>query len=111
MTAYKIFLIIFTFFMSALGTSALICILYRIFYFRKLISHFGWKKLVIYYSFNCFCDHCKRRMNLSSQIPVLGFFLVKGQCPYCQGLVSPLYPVLEAIGGVLGVYLFLGKYY
>lgn len=46
-----------------------------------------------------FCPHCKQPVPLWSNIPLLGFIILKGHCQYCKGKISWQYPVVELIAG------------
>jgi len=55
------------------------------------------------------CPVCGRRLRWSENIPVLGWFLVRGRCRSCGTRVSPAYAAVELLMGALfaGLYLLL----
>ena len=52
------------------------------------------------------CPNCSTQMNLFDLIPVVSWVALRGKCRYCQAPISPLYPALELLGGVLAVLFF-----
>ena len=50
-----------------------------------------------------FCDSCKKPIPLKALIPILGYYLTKKKCPFCQMRISSIYPCLELMTGVLTV--------
>jgi len=55
------------------------------------------------------CDSCGETIPWYGLIPIVGYFFVKGKCPYCGNKVSPIYPLYELFGGLIfaGGYLYL----
>lgn len=51
------------------------------------------------------CPQCGVTLNGLELLPLLGFALRRGRCRACRAPISRLYPVLEAMGGVMGVAL------
>ncbi len=47
------------------------------------------------------CPHCLRQLAPRDNIPVIGWFLIKGKCRYCHSPVSWRYPAIEAATGFL----------
>ena len=47
------------------------------------------------------CPTCGHRLRALELIPVLSYFLQKGKCRGCQSRISPLYPSVEFLTGVL----------
>lgn len=43
------------------------------------------------------CTACGRRLQWRDNVPVLGYFLIRGRCRQCGARVSPMYPLIEAI--------------
>lgn len=50
--------------------------------------------------FNC-CDNCNNTYKWYELIPIISFFISKGECRYCKKEMSIMYPVLEIISGML----------
>jgi leader peptidase (prepilin peptidase) / N-methyltransferase len=46
------------------------------------------------------CLECKTPLPAYALIPILGWFLVRGQCRSCGAKVSPLHPILETFVGL-----------
>ncbi len=53
------------------------------------------------------CPACGTRLRARDNIPVLGYLLLRGKCRYCAAPISPRYPVVEVLSGVLPVLLFV----
>jgi len=47
------------------------------------------------------CPRCSRPLTWRDNIPVMGWLLLQGRCRYCSGKISPRYPVIELITGLL----------
>lgn len=52
------------------------------------------------------CPSCSTRLRWNDNIPVFGWLLLRGRCRYCRQPISPEYPIVEAIVGLL----FMGIY-
>lgn len=52
------------------------------------------------------CPACQAPISAWALIPVFGFFLVRGKCRACKENISPVYPIVECVTGVLTVLLF-----
>lgn len=53
------------------------------------------------------CPKCGHRLAARDNIPVLGWLLLWGKCRYCANPISPRYPVVELVTGLL----FVGHYW
>ncbi len=53
------------------------------------------------------CPLCNRTLAWRDNIPLLSYFLLKGRCRSCRQLISPVYPLVEAVSGILAVLLAL----
>lgn len=51
------------------------------------------------------CPRCQHALSARDNIPVLGWFLLRGRCRYCQQSISFRYPLNEAIVG--GIFLLM----
>jgi leader peptidase (prepilin peptidase) / N-methyltransferase len=49
------------------------------------------------------CPKCKHTLTPLELIPVLSFLIQRGKCRQCKARISPLYPVMELLTGVLFV--------
>ena len=47
------------------------------------------------------CPHCLRQLASRDNIPIIGWFLIKGKCRYCHTPVSWRYPAIEALTAFL----------
>jgi len=47
------------------------------------------------------CPHCGHQIGALENIPVLSFLIQKGRCKGCGKPISPRYPIVEAVTGVL----------
>lgn len=47
------------------------------------------------------CPHCGRPIRPLENIPVLSYLLLRGRCAGCQAPISPRYPAVEALTGLL----------
>ena len=52
------------------------------------------------------CPKCSHTLSLPELLPLIGFFLYRGHCRYCQDAVSPRYPLVELLSGFLWALLF-----
>lgn len=52
------------------------------------------------------CPHCDAPVAAVDNVPVLSWLLLRGKCRSCSGPISPRYPLIEVLGGLLGVLLF-----
>jgi leader peptidase (prepilin peptidase)/N-methyltransferase len=50
------------------------------------------------------CPHCNRRISAWENIPIVSYALLRGKCRGCGAAISPRYPVIEAISGILCAY-------
>lgn len=49
------------------------------------------------------CPTCGHPIRARENIPVLSYLLLKGRCNHCGALISPRYPLVEMLAGVLSV--------
>ncbi|MBI5626912.1 MAG: prepilin peptidase [Nitrosomonadales bacterium] len=50
------------------------------------------------------CPHCNHAISAWENIPVVSYLLLRGKCKNCGAAISPRYPVIEAISGILCAY-------
>ena len=48
-----------------------------------------------------YCVECNEQYEWYQLIPIVSFFINKGECPYCHKKLSIWYPILELLSGVL----------
>ena len=53
------------------------------------------------------CPHCGHTLGKGENIPVLGWLRLKGRCAHCHAPISPRYPIVEAVTGLLFLGVFL----
>lgn len=47
------------------------------------------------------CPSCETRLTFRENIPVFGWLILRGRCRFCRSPISPEYPTVEAISGLL----------
>jgi leader peptidase (prepilin peptidase)/N-methyltransferase len=50
------------------------------------------------------CPHCGHAISAAENIPVLSYLFLRGKCKGCGAAISPRYPIVEAISGMLSAY-------
>lgn len=50
------------------------------------------------------CPHCGHAITAAENIPVLSYMFLRGKCKGCGAAISPRYPVVEALSGILCAY-------
>ncbi len=50
------------------------------------------------------CPHCGHAISAVENIPVISYLFLRGKCAGCGTRISPRYPVVEAISGLLSAY-------
>ncbi|HHW42818.1 MAG TPA: prepilin peptidase [Desulfotomaculum sp.] len=53
------------------------------------------------------CPHCGHRLAARDLVPLFSYLWLKGRCRYCGSGISPCYPLVEALTGVLFTVLYL----
>ena len=56
------------------------------------------------------CPGCGTAIKPYDNLPVIGWLLLRGQCRSCGNRISPRYPIVEALTGVLAVAVVLVKH-
>ncbi len=69
------------------------------------IYRIPWEKSVIWPGSHC--PHCLATIRSRDNLPVLGWLMLRGACRDCRAPISPRYPAIEGLVGLLflGVYL------
>ena len=57
------------------------------------------------------CPGCSSKIKFYDNIPVLSYIILRGRCRKCGEKISPLYPMVELLTGVLFYLLFLKYFY
>ncbi|MBP0000172.1 MAG: prepilin peptidase [Cyanobacteria bacterium SID2] len=52
------------------------------------------------------CPHCLHRLRRRENVPIFGWLVLHGRCAHCHAPISPRYPFIEAIVGILFVVVF-----
>jgi leader peptidase (prepilin peptidase)/N-methyltransferase len=47
------------------------------------------------------CPHCKHQITALENIPVVSYLVLRGRCSSCKAPISPRYPAIELLTGVL----------
>ena len=47
------------------------------------------------------CPHCGHLIHAFDNIPIVSYLVLRGRCRYCAARISPRYPIVELISGVL----------
>jgi len=50
------------------------------------------------------CPHCNHAISAWENIPIVSYLLLRGKCKGCGAAISPRYPIIEAISGILCAY-------
>lgn len=51
------------------------------------------------------CLSCGRSLKWWMNIPLLSYLLLKGKCAYCKAPLSPQYPLVELVTGLVGLFV------
>lgn len=50
------------------------------------------------------CPHCDHAISALENIPVISYLFLRGKCAGCAASISPRYPIVEAVSGLLSAY-------
>jgi len=50
------------------------------------------------------CPHCNHVISAWENIPIVSYLLLRGRCKSCGAAISPRYPIIEAVSGILCAY-------
>lgn len=53
-----------------------------------------------------FCPQCKGPIPVWSNVPVIGYLLLRGKCSNCHGRIAPRYPITEIVMGLVALMLY-----
>ena len=51
------------------------------------------------------CPHCGHRITALENIPIVSWLFLRGKCSACKAPISPRYPIVEAVTGLLSAVL------
>ncbi|MBT2989867.1 MAG: A24 family peptidase [Candidatus Thiodiazotropha sp. (ex Ctena orbiculata)] len=49
------------------------------------------------------CPKCQHKIRFWENIPVFSWLLLKGRCSNCKAAISPRYPIIEGVSGILSL--------
>ncbi len=52
------------------------------------------------------CPQCMHQLGITENVPVFGWFWLRGRCRWCKTKISSRYPIIEAVTGLLYVLVF-----
>lgn len=52
------------------------------------------------------CPHCLHQLGKTENIPILGWLQLQGRCRWCKAPISVRYPLIEAVTGLLFIWIF-----
>lgn len=55
---------------------------------------------------NSHCPVCYQNLLYRDNIPMLSYILLKGKCRYCKNQISIIYPIIEALTGMLFIFAY-----
>ena len=50
------------------------------------------------------CPHCGHAISAHENIPIVSYLFLRGKCAGCGAAISPRYPIVEALSGLLSAY-------
>lgn len=53
------------------------------------------------------CPSCKKRIKWYDNIPILSYIILKGRCRNCKSKIPIKYPIVEPLGGLIALSVFL----
>ncbi|UML83840.1 A24 family peptidase [Leptospira interrogans] len=71
---------------------------------RKSLTFFQkWKRI---FTLPSSCDHCGKKIRYPELLPIIGFFISKGTCKYCNKKIYILFPLVEFLFVCIFVFCF-----
>ncbi len=52
------------------------------------------------------CPNCNMRIKWYDNIPIISYMVLRGKCRYCKQPISPIYPLIELLSGLLSLSVF-----
>jgi len=56
---------------------------------------------------NSFCPKCEHELKWYDLFPLFSYIFLRGKCRYCKAKISPQYPIVEALNGIMYVLAFV----
>ncbi len=53
------------------------------------------------------CPSCEKPIRFYDNFPIISYLILRGKCRHCRAAISPRYPMVEGLTGVLALALFL----
>ena len=53
------------------------------------------------------CPLCNERIAFYDNIPVISYIILRGRCRHCKARISPVYPIIEMITGIVFLAVFI----
>lgn len=47
------------------------------------------------------CPHCNHKITALENIPIASYLILRGRCSQCRVSISPRYPIIEALSGII----------
>ena len=66
-----------------------------------------WAQLKGIYTPPSFCPRCQHKISSRDNVPILGWLMLGGKCRNCRLSISPRYPIIEFLNGLMFVLLFV----
>lgn len=76
-------------------------------FLNSFIWRFRMNILETIWSERSMCPNCGHVLEAQDLIPVFSFVVLQGKCRYCQSTISPQYPFVELLFGLLILFLYL----
>lgn len=59
------------------------------------------------------CPSCNNKLKSWHNIPIISYIFLKGKCAFCKCKISPIYPIIEILNGIIFAVIFIkiGDFY
>ncbi len=74
-------------------------------FFNVLIYRIPLKKSIVFPSSHC--PNCNASIKFYDNIPIISYLILGGKCRNCDMMISPIYPIVELITGIMFLFLFI----
>ena len=68
---------------------------------------YRWPRKLDYIRGNSFCPDCRHILAVRDLMPLISYCCLRGHCRYCGKAISPCYPLVELLGGILALFALL----